>query len=329
MVRLLAVPLVAVLAFIAVGGAMSAVAGAPPLRGQMVDVGGRRLHIICEGPVGAEPTVVFEAGAFGFSADWGAVQQMTTQRGWRSCAYDRASMGISDPGPAPRDAMTVTADLERLLKAAGEKGPYVLVGHSMAGLYLPLFAKRYPDQVAGLVLVDATTRQATAAGLQAGFVNRFARASRWAAIGASAGLFKPLTGRFGDRIGLPPAAKAEKGHAFASGAHNRAAYAEIKVWPTSAQQMVDAGPLDPALPVSVVTAGPDLGDRPGRKEMQAAPATNSRFGYYRNVEGAEHRTLLGLEYAGEVVEGIARVRAAPTRTQTASTAAPATGSPES
>jgi pimeloyl-ACP methyl ester carboxylesterase len=312
LLRFLAVPLIALLAFVALGGAVSAVAGPPPLRGQMIDVGGgRRMHLICEGPPGAGPTIVFEAGAFGFSADWGATQQMATQRGWRSCSYDRAGMGLSDPGPAPRDAMTVTADLKGLLERAGEKGPYILVGHSMAGLYLPLFARRYPADVAGLVLVDASTRQTTETTAQESFVSGFTRASRWAAVGASLGLFKPVAWRYGDRIGLPPAAKAEKSHAFASGAHNRAAYEEVRTWPIAARQMREAGPLDPTLPVSVITAGPITPEREGRKAMQAAPAQRSARGYYRNVERADHRTLLGLDHGAAIIEGIARIRQAP------------------
>jgi len=303
--RLLSIPVLAALSFVALGGAMSALAGPPPLRGQMIDVGdGRRMHIICEGPMDGGPTIVFEAGAFGLSADWGAVQQMTTARGWRSCAYDRAGMGISDLADGPPDALNITADLERLLRLAGERGPYILVGHSMAGLYLPVFANRYPDQIAGLVLVDATTRQASAGAVTEGFVNRFARASRWAAVGASMGLFKPVAGSYGDRIGLPPAARAEKQRAFASGRHNRQAYAEVKIWQTSARQMLDA------VPVSVITAGPETPERAGRKTLQSAPAQQSRQGYYRNVEAANHLSLLGLDHGEAIVEGIARVRAA-------------------
>ena len=307
-VRALACLVLLVLVFIAAGGALSAATAAPPLRGKMVDIGGRRLHLICEGPPAGTngPTIVFEAGAFGFSADWGAVQQMATAKGWRSCAYDRAGAGVSDPGPGPRDALHVTDDLHALLAKAGEKGPFILVGHSMAGLYLPLYAKRWPEEVAGFVYVDATTREASKERAMNGFVNRFAQSSKWASIGASMGLFKPLTNRYGDRIGLPPAAKAEKKHAFASGAHNRNAYAEVREWGPSAKQLVDIGAVDPALPVSVVTAGPE---RP-QQTLRTAPATESKHGYYRNVEAAEHRTLLGLEHGREVIEGIARVRAA-------------------
>ena len=122
--------------FIAAGGVMAAVAQAPP-RGQMVDIGeGRRLRLVCEGPASARPLVWLEAGAFGFAADWGATQQALTAAGWRSCAYDRAGMGYSDPGPAPRDGDAIVADFEKLVAASGQAGPFILVGHSMAGLRL-------------------------------------------------------------------------------------------------------------------------------------------------------------------------------------------------
>lgn len=309
--RLLAIPVIAVLAFIALGGALSALAGPPPLRGQLIDVGGgRRMHIICEGPKEAGPTIVFEAGAFGFSADWGAVQQKATARGWRSCAYDRAGMGFSDRSDRPSTATNITADLEHLLTLAGEKGPYILVGHSMAGVFLPVFAKTYPQETAGLVLVDASTRQAAVSGATDQFVTRFAKSSRWAAIGASTGAFKLVEGKYGDRIGLPPAAKREKQWAFANGGHMRMAYEEVKTWPVSNRQLIDAGPLPAALPVSVVTAGPAAPGRDGRKDQQAAPARASAHGYYTNVPEADHRTLLGLDHGDAIIEGIAKVREA-------------------
>ena len=77
----------AVLAYIAVGGMFVAAASPLTMRGELVDIGaGRRMHLICEGPKGAGPTVLFEAGAFGFSADWGVVQERSVKRGWRTCS---------------------------------------------------------------------------------------------------------------------------------------------------------------------------------------------------------------------------------------------------
>src|SRR5271154_728342 len=98
--RILAGIALAVLAYVAMGGGFGAVARPLKMRGELIDIGGgRRIRLICEGPKGVGPTVLFEAGAFGFSADWGVVQERAVARGWRACSYDRAGMGISDPGP--------------------------------------------------------------------------------------------------------------------------------------------------------------------------------------------------------------------------------------
>ena len=161
----------------------------------MVDIGdGRRSRLVCAGPSGgADLTVLMESGAFGLAADWGVVQERLTARGQRSCAYDRAGLGWSDPGPEPRDGLAVVSDLEKLLAASGERGPFILVGHSMAGLYLRLFAARNPALVAGVVLVDATTPEAMDEPLVRQFVDHFIGLARLAAWGAGAGLFKALT----------------------------------------------------------------------------------------------------------------------------------------
>jgi pimeloyl-ACP methyl ester carboxylesterase len=305
--RLIFAPLLAALLLAGLGGGYGALAKAPPLRGRMVDIGeGRLMHIVCEGPAGAGPTIVFESGAWGFSADWGAVQQMTTQRGWRSCAYDRAGMGYSQPGPGHRDGLAISGDLARLLSAAGEPGPYILVGHSMAGLYAPLFARRYPDRVVGLVLADPSVPDQEPEGLLATVQDD----SFWGAIAGSLGLLKPFGARYGDRMGLPPAAKAEKIHVFGKGAHARTAFAEEQGENAAALQVIAAGPLDPALPAAVITAGPERPDRPGRKTLQARIAEQSRHGYVRNIEAASHNSLLGLEHGAAIVDGIAHVRAA-------------------
>jgi pimeloyl-ACP methyl ester carboxylesterase len=302
--RLPVLPLAAVLTLCALGGC--AAVGAPMLRGQMVDVGGRRLHIVCEGPADGGPTLVFESGVWGFSADWGAVQQMTTQRGWRSCAYDRAGMGFSDAAPGPRDGVAIATDLEHLLEAAKEPGPYILVGHSMAGLRLPTFARRNPGKVAGIVLADPTVPHIAPEGLTVTLQEE----SFWGAMASSVGLLKPFAAKNGDRMGLPPAAKAEKIHAFGLGRHARTTFAEARGENEATRQLLVLGPLDPTVPVAVITAGPERPERPGRKLAQAATARNSQAGYYRNVETATHNSLLGLDHAQAIVDGIAHVREA-------------------
>lgn len=295
------------LSYIAVGGLMTA-HGAPKPRGQLVEIEpGRKLRLVCEGPRSDRPVVWLEAGAFGFAADWGAAQEALTAAGWRSCAYDRAGMGYSPKGPSPRDGLAIVTDFEKLVAASGEPGPYILVGHSMAGLRLREFAGRNPDKIAGLVLVDAATPEAAQNPRMKSFIDAFASISKWAARGASIGLYKPLVHtRLGDKIDLPPAAKAEKGWAFANGRHNRTAADEVALWSLASQQAGEQPAYDPKWPVAVLTAGPVKG-RESWKELQAAPARASQHGMVDHVETATHTLLIGRRFADHIVRAVAFV----------------------
>ncbi len=292
---------------------MSAASQTPP-PGRMIDIGGRSLHLVCAGPVGTGPVVVFEAGAFGLSADWGAVQAKLAVQGVRSCAYDRAGLGRSDPGPRPRDGLAIVGDFEKLLAASGEPGPYIFVGHSMAGLYGRLFAGRNPDQIAGLVLVDAAPPEAADLPQAKVWIGRFATASKLAGWGASTGLFAPLSPLMGDRIGLPAEASRDKRRAFASGRHNRWAAEEVGQWLAASKQAAALPAYDPDWPVAVVTAGPEAG-REAWKRVQTGPARASRYPYVAHVDGAGHATLLGNGFADEIVKAILFVRTAATAKQ--------------
>lgn len=127
---------------------------APP--GELVDIGGRRLHIECKGEAQG-PVVVFEAGLSQFAAHSGyAKAQELIAPFARVCIYDRAGFGWSDPAAGTRTQQDMVEDLRKLLAAKKLKGPFVLVGHSMGGLYARLYAKQYPADVAAIVLVDAT-----------------------------------------------------------------------------------------------------------------------------------------------------------------------------
>jgi CubicO group peptidase (beta-lactamase class C family)/pimeloyl-ACP methyl ester carboxylesterase len=133
----------------------------PAVPGALVDIGGRTLFLSCLGT--GSPTVILESGLNDTAAVWSAVQSEVAAT-TRVCTYDRANVsgGASDPSdptastPRLRAAAELVADLHTLLAAAAVPGPYVLVGHSVGGLIVRLYAATYPDEVVGMVLVDAT-----------------------------------------------------------------------------------------------------------------------------------------------------------------------------
>ena len=274
-------------------------------RGRFADIGGRRLHWVEVGPPGPAPLILLESGSFGFSADWAVVQAQLAERGLRSIAYDRAGLGRSDPGPAPRDGVAIAQDLEQLLDAVGETGPLILVGHSMAGLHVHLFAARNPRRIAGLVLVDAVTPQGADHPMVRRYARYFGRLSRVAAGAAGLGLLRPFR-RWADRIELSAEASAHKRATAVRSAHNRVASDEVQQWEATAQQARAAGGLDPAWPMAVVTAGPE-GGFAWRKALQAAPAKASRHGYVSDIRQADHANLLGRRHADAIVAGVVHV----------------------
>jgi pimeloyl-ACP methyl ester carboxylesterase len=123
----------------------------PP--GRRFDIGGIDLHLYCVGE--GSPTVVLDAGLGGFSLEWAPVQlPLSTEL--RICSYDRAGYGWSDAVRGRRTTVAIVTELRQLLDVAGERGPFVLVGHSFGGYTVQGFAQRFPEDTAGLVLVDAS-----------------------------------------------------------------------------------------------------------------------------------------------------------------------------
>jgi pimeloyl-ACP methyl ester carboxylesterase len=130
----------------------------PKPLGKMVDLGGYRIHLYCTG--GGKQTVVLSPGGGDFSFAWYLVQH-ELQTSARVCSYDRAGSAWSDPGPQPSTLTQEAYELELALKLSGEKGPYILAGHSIGGLVVRIFAEGYPDEASGMVLVDAPSPDAT------------------------------------------------------------------------------------------------------------------------------------------------------------------------
>lgn len=197
----------------------------PPL-GQLVDVGGYRLHIHCTGT--GSPTVIIDAGWGDWSLAWSVVQAevaKTTQ----VCTYDRAGMGYSEAGPLPRNAEQIVAELHTLLERANISGPYVMAGHSLGGLPVRVFTHNYPTEVAGVVLIDSMSpRQMTQPPSEIG--SRTPSQSNGVSLPsllARIGLVRVLAGPLGFVRDLPSEAKA--------------AFTAFSVTPRSVQAWVDEG----------------------------------------------------------------------------------------
>jgi pimeloyl-ACP methyl ester carboxylesterase len=292
--RWLLYPVVAVLAIFAVGGgyetareALDANTFAMP--GQLVDVGGHRLHLSCTGS--GSPTVVLEPGAGAMSSSLGWVTPAVA-RETRVCVYDRAGHGWSDSADTPQDGAQIATDLHALLHAADVPGPYVLAGHSFGGLYALTFAARYPDEVAGLVLVDSTApaplpSAATASPRDAGSYDVMGRVSGLASITARVGLVRLYELLVGD--GLPPQSHDEVSARSATAGNLRSTideYVQAGASAENAAALRDFG----ARPLLVLTAG--SGSAPGWTEKQNALAALSTNSVHRTIDGATHLDLV-------------------------------------
>jgi len=184
--------LLGVLVLLLLAGAVSeslseaADARAYPPPGQMVDVGGFRLHINCTGE--GSPTVVIEAGLGDWSTSWDYVQPEVAKT-TRVCTYDRAGMGWSERGPLPRDAAHFAKELHTLLHKANIPGPYVIVGHSLGGLPVRIFVRDYPSEVAGVVLIESMQPGQLTYATQSGMLSFFSVLARF---GIARLIAKPL-----------------------------------------------------------------------------------------------------------------------------------------
>ena len=124
----------------------------PQAPGQLIDLGGRKLHLYCTGS--GPPTVILEAGAGSFSTDWVLIQTEIAKT-TRACSYDRAGYGWSDPGPEWDTVTQVESDLHAALNKAGVHAPLVLVGHSMGRIFARWYQQEHRDDVIGMVLIES------------------------------------------------------------------------------------------------------------------------------------------------------------------------------
>lgn len=222
-----------------------------PPPGQLVDVGGYRLHLVCTGS--GEPTVVLEAGLLDFSLVWGRVQRAVAAT-TRVCAYDRAGLGWSDAAPGARTSASMIGELRTLLERAGERPPFLIVGHSFGGMNARLFASEYPADVAGLVLVDAAHEDqwtripalGSAAKVLSGQFRTLSRLVR-------AGMLALRPENIPDR-GLDSAGAAQYRALLAASAYFREAVRELEGLRESVDQL-RAARTKPGVPVVVIRRG--------------------------------------------------------------------------
>ena len=175
----------------------------PPRVGQAVDIGGRTLNLYCSGS--GSPTVVLFAGGNGPGYAWANVQPRMAQF-TRACWFDPAGVGWSDPPPSPRTSTSEIEDLHEALTRARVEPPYVLVGGSIGGDYARIYTSHYPQEVAGVVLVDSSHPDQHELPFALAPINRMSPGKRHlicAALPFMArfGILRLIAGRMGDRPG--------------------------------------------------------------------------------------------------------------------------------
>jgi pimeloyl-ACP methyl ester carboxylesterase len=292
--RWLLYPVIAMLALASIGGGYqtlgeAADAKAYPMPGRLIDVGGHRLHLSCTGA--GTPTVVLEPGAGEMSSNLGWIAPAVA-RDTRVCVYDRAGRGWSEPADSAQDGAQIATDLHTLLQRGHVPGPYVLAGHSFGGLYVLTFAARYPDEVAGMVLVDSTAPASAANGGAAspghgGSDDGLSRVSALVSIAARLGLGR-LYGQFAFGS-LPPRSRDEVRASDATPSTLRSTIDEYVQANASTQEAASLrGFADKPLVVLTAGSGHDAVWSAAQNRM-ATLSTNS---VHRVIDGATHEDLI-------------------------------------
>jgi len=306
--RWLLYPVLAVLVASSVGGGYETVreeadANAYPMPGQLIDVGGHRLHLNCTGS--GSPTVVLQPGGGDFSSVMAWIAPAVAAD-TRVCVYDRAGRGWSEPADSPQDAAQIATDLHTLLQRGNVPGPYVLAGHSFGGLYILTYADHYPSDVAGMVAIDSTNPATAADSAKATAYDsgsHDAITDRVAALGAAAarvGLVR-LVGSFG--YGDLPAQQRDEVRAktatadYASGWIDE--FVQANASGAEAAMLTDFGDK----PLVILTAGAETDAI--HDAAQNKLATLSTGSSHRVVQGASHAGLITDErYAKATTQAI-------------------------
>lgn len=286
--RALLYPAFVVLGLIAMGGAFETVAEGTtsnsPTAGRTYVVDGRPLFLNCVGS--GSPTVVLFNGHGERTPSWAWVQPAVA-RETRVCSFDRAGQGWSGDSPGSQDGHELASDLHGLLAAARVPGPYVLAGHSVGGTYALVYALDYPEEVAGVALIDSASPDQFDLPDYPRFYSLWRRGSALLPSLARAGLPRLTSGATSGDL---PAEARRHARAFSSSPRERRAdrdeFAELRTIFDQARALETLG----RKPLFVLTA--DLGQQSGWFALQDELATLSTNSLHRTTRGATHAALL-------------------------------------
>ncbi|HZQ49227.1 MAG TPA: alpha/beta hydrolase [Candidatus Dormibacteraeota bacterium] len=296
---LLLYPLLGALVITGVGGSYETIQeqvdrSSAAMLGHLVDVGGRRLYIHCAGT--GSPTVVLISGLGETSAYWGGWIEPAVAAHTTVCAFDRAGQGRSDPPPNPQDGAAIASDLHTLLEDAQIAGPYVVAAHSTGGVYARIFAAHYPDQVAGMVLLDSQPNEAMSGGLP-DYPSQYSALRRATALFpplARVGLFRLVYQLGGDA--LPPAARDAERTDTTTGGLMRIQRDEFAMLPQTLKEAAALTSLGDK-PLVVITALKEA--ERGWPALQDKMATLSTNSVHRVLPDIKHADVIHSQVGGE------------------------------
>ena len=260
-----------------------------PPPGNLIDVGGFKMHIYCIGE--GSPTVILDALSGGFSSYWAWVQPEVAKQ-VRVCAYDRAGFGWSENDSEPESPQRTAQNLHSLLTNAGIAGPFVMVGHSKGGLYVREYAAMYPQEVVGLVLLDSShpdqfVRYPETLTSDTSMLHQMPLIQTLLRLGVGHAYF--ALGGEADFADLPQRQHDEIAAAWSSQEYWRSMETTMSLGADIFQQAHDLGSLGD-LPLAVITRGAGIDD--GWREIQAELAALSTNSLHVVVDGSTHGSLV-------------------------------------
>lgn len=266
--------------------------------GELFDVGGRRLHAVITGEEQGNRSVVLEAGLTATSSCWAWIQEELSKT-TKVLSYDRAGLGWSDPTGEPKDACSIAKDLHRLIDAARFPRPFVFVGHSMGGIFGRAYASMYPNDIAGMALIDASHPEQIERSPN---IKKALGKFFWF-LKASPNLARPGAAKVCGDFGMSAHAQGLQGvNSDSTSQHMRETVREAEQWFTSAGQVKDQKLGD--LPLVTITAPEKC--MQGWLDLQKELSVISTCGRHVVLNGASHVTILtDNEHAKRVVEEVA------------------------